>query len=360
MSTSSTPQPPFHAKLDYFSSPFLNRIPSTIMDWSAPASEFDPPSLLYTIRRAPIKTILLVFDYALDLLQPNSSPPATPIRLVCISDTHDLTAPIPDGDVLIHAGDLTNDGTTTQLQTQIDWLDSHPHAHKIVIAGNHDTYLDPRTRPSLAPHHRSTPLDWKSLTYLQHASTTLHFPSTNRHLHIHGAPQIPACGDPSVFAFQYPRGRDAWSHTLSADLDVLVTHTPPKHHLDLFPASLGCEHLLAELWRARPRVHVFGHVHAGRSDWSGRWRNGRQVLRWDARQSALERALRRPEGFVRALLDPWAWLDVGRWVGAAVAAVLWDRVWSGDGSRRTTTLVHASLMYNNTGQLRNPPQVVDV
>ncbi|KAG1865612.1 Metallo-dependent phosphatase-like protein [Suillus tomentosus] len=45
------------------------------------------------------------------------------------------------GDVLIHAGDLTHFGTPRELQVAFDWLVSLAHEHKIVIAGNHDTYL---------------------------------------------------------------------------------------------------------------------------------------------------------------------------------------------------------------------------
>ncbi|KAG1865601.1 Metallo-dependent phosphatase-like protein, partial [Suillus tomentosus] len=45
------------------------------------------------------------------------------------------------GDTLIHAGDLTHSGTPRELQVAFDWLVSLPHEDKIVIAGNHDTYL---------------------------------------------------------------------------------------------------------------------------------------------------------------------------------------------------------------------------
>jgi hypothetical protein len=35
------------------------------------------------------------------------------VRIVCISDTHndDLTGKVPDGDILLHAGDMTDNGT---------------------------------------------------------------------------------------------------------------------------------------------------------------------------------------------------------------------------------------------------------
>jgi hypothetical protein len=36
-------------------------------------------------------------------------------RIVCISDTHNCQVKLPKGDVLIHAGDLTNQGTHAEV-----------------------------------------------------------------------------------------------------------------------------------------------------------------------------------------------------------------------------------------------------
>lgn len=76
---------------------------------------------------------------------------------------------IPDGDILIHAGDLTNVGTLKEIKSVERWIGSLPHKHKvhdlgftscattaevathshtqtgnsqIIIAGNHDTSLE--------------------------------------------------------------------------------------------------------------------------------------------------------------------------------------------------------------------------
>ena len=62
------------------------------------------------------------------------------IRIVAIGDTHAkhrwLT--VPDGDILVHAGDLTNHGTLMELEDLDEFLRMLPHEYKIVIAGNHD------------------------------------------------------------------------------------------------------------------------------------------------------------------------------------------------------------------------------
>jgi len=100
----------------------------------APNSSFDPPPLLHTFLNRPVKTVVRLLDYSLGLLRSTPKPDSPPIRIVCISDTHCLTSVhIPDGDLLIHAGDLTNAGTPAELQAQIDWLDSLPHKHKVAI-----------------------------------------------------------------------------------------------------------------------------------------------------------------------------------------------------------------------------------
>lgn len=43
-------------------------------------------------------------------------------RIVCISDTHNCTVKLPKGDVLIHAGDLTNQGSHTEVRVPISVL----------------------------------------------------------------------------------------------------------------------------------------------------------------------------------------------------------------------------------------------
>ena len=52
-------------------------------------------------------------------------------RFVCISDTHCHTFPVPDGDVLLHSGDLTHTGTLAQFETTVNWLKSLPHPLKM-------------------------------------------------------------------------------------------------------------------------------------------------------------------------------------------------------------------------------------
>lgn len=218
-----------------------------------------------------------------------SSPPpeSLPVTVVCVSDTHNSQPTLPDGDVLIHAGDLTQSGTFEELHTALGWLSSQPHPIKVVIAGNHDLLLDASqdatgnrikstADPSQSPETLRASLPWNDIIYLQNQDTTITCPN-GRRLRIYGSPCSPRYGN---WAFQYPRAEDVWHGTVPEGTDILITHAPPRGHLDLL--SIGCVHLLQELWRVRPRLHVFGHVHEGA---------GTETVQFDALQDAYERTV---------------------------------------------------------------------
>lgn len=188
------------------------------------------------------------------------------ITIVCISDTHCTEPEVPAGDLLIHAGDLTNKGDFESLQKQLDWLNSLQHKHKIVIGGNHDRLLDadyvaqfPERIHEGEGTSRSD-LKWGSLIYLNNSSTSLTF-DNERTVSIYGSPITPDCGS---FAFQYPPIRQVWKDAIPDKTDILVTHGPPKGHLDL--GGKGCPQLLKEIRRAKPRLVVFGHIHEGHGE----------------------------------------------------------------------------------------------
>ena len=67
-------------------------------------------------------------------------------RFVCVSDTHnacpaDGAFKLPKGDVLIHAGDLTRQGTFAELRKTFDWIEQADYELKIVVAGNKSSKL---------------------------------------------------------------------------------------------------------------------------------------------------------------------------------------------------------------------------
>jgi len=85
--------------------------------------------------------------------------PEKHITVVCILDTHNQQLELPDGDLLVHAGDLSKRGTLPELQAQLDWANSQKHTRKVVIAGNYDRLLDPSLLNSIlvcSPKTRSS------------------------------------------------------------------------------------------------------------------------------------------------------------------------------------------------------------
>lgn len=70
-----------------------------------------------------------------------SSPSYRKTRFVCISDTHNASPAtgafkLPKGDVLIHAGDMTREGTPAELRRNLDWIENTDFEAQIVVAGN--------------------------------------------------------------------------------------------------------------------------------------------------------------------------------------------------------------------------------
>jgi predicted phosphodiesterase len=43
-------------------------------------------------------------------------------RIVCVSDTHNNTFKLPKGDILIHAGDITNQGSYSEVSIRRSFL----------------------------------------------------------------------------------------------------------------------------------------------------------------------------------------------------------------------------------------------
>ena len=76
-------------------------------------------------------------------------------RFVCVSDTHGYTPSeagfkLPTGDVLIHAGDLTNSGSSTELRKTVDWISKADFETKIIVAGQYLAKRYPTApRPSM-------------------------------------------------------------------------------------------------------------------------------------------------------------------------------------------------------------------
>ena len=198
------------------------------------------------------------------------------MRLVCISDTHALEKHIkvPEGDVLIHAGDLTNVGNVRDVEQFNAWLGTLPHPLKIVIAGNHDYCFEPsELRQALIAKHRNflhrttTGLvdGQEASSLLTHCTYLFDSAVEYKGVKFWGSPWQPWFYD---WAFNLRRGEEiaAIWEKIPNDTDVLITHGPPHRILDQTMSGdfVGCEALLDRL-ESLPSIkaHIFGHIHEG-------------------------------------------------------------------------------------------------
>eukprot|EP00672_Neobodo_designis_P011843 CAMPEP_0174879848 /NCGR_PEP_ID=MMETSP1114-20130205/83466_1 /TAXON_ID=312471 /ORGANISM="Neobodo designis, Strain CCAP 1951/1" /LENGTH=489 /DNA_ID=CAMNT_0016115243 /DNA_START=36 /DNA_END=1506 /DNA_ORIENTATION=- len=73
----------------------------------------------------------------------NAVAESRPRVIVHVSDTHDVSyTDIPPGDILVHSGDFTNQGSEGETARFNAWLRQQPHPHKVVVIGNHEFGYD--------------------------------------------------------------------------------------------------------------------------------------------------------------------------------------------------------------------------
>lgn len=182
------------------------------------------------------------------------------MKLVCISDTHEREERIalPEGDVLIHAGDISHHEGILALRNFLEWMKDQPFQHKIMIAGNHDFYFENEERPEAVQLCKEA-----GVTYLQDSSIQIDG------INFWGSPWQPWFYD---WAFNAHRGEDIAQHwkKIPDDTNVLITHGPVKGILDEAPIGFGkFEHVgcvdLADRISNLPNIkaHICGHIHNG-------------------------------------------------------------------------------------------------
>lgn len=171
------------------------------------------------------------------------------MRLICLADTHNQhhDIAIPEGEILIHAGDCTDGGTRNETENFLEWLSSQPHKHKILVPGNHDFYFEKPENLKNVPENIHLLID-KEVEI--------------EGIHIWGSPVTPGIGN---WAFNRERGRHIKKHwdLIPETTDLLITHTPPYGILDQIGSGLklGCEELSEILNIVQPKYHLFGHIH---------------------------------------------------------------------------------------------------
>lgn len=174
------------------------------------------------------------------------------MKFVAISDTHGYHDKInlPPGDVLIHAGDITKDGTEAEVLNFLSWFSQLEFQYKIFISGNHDLFIEEADAATLA---RIIP---KNVIYLNDSGIVING------IKIWGSPVQPCYYN---MAFNRERGDEIQEHwnLIPHDTDILVTHGPAYGVLDenFEDENVGCKDLLHRLLEIKPKYFVFGHIH---------------------------------------------------------------------------------------------------
>lgn len=180
------------------------------------------------------------------------------MRILFISDLHSFHRGLTiskEIEMIICGGDVSNPKSpvinANEVFDFIEWFESLDCPNKIWIAGNHDTSIE---KGLVKPKELC-----KTTIYLEHEFVEC------AGIKIFGSPYTPQFGD---WAFNVRRDQlhEYWKD-IPKDLDILITHGPPKGIMDMGDkAEGGIEYcgdraLLRRIEDTSPRYHIFGHIH---------------------------------------------------------------------------------------------------
>ncbi|MBO6027129.1 MAG: metallophosphatase domain-containing protein [Bacteroidales bacterium] len=163
------------------------------------------------------------------------------MRLIHLSDTHgrhkQLTD-LPQADIIVHTGDITEDGTEEEVKDFVEWFGSLPCQHKIFIAGNHDLCLYGANIEGLPDN----------VHYLSNEAITIDG------IKFYGVPMFLHDDLEGNLPELYSR--------IPEDTDVLLTHQAPLGILDDQDGiNFGDYCLYKRVIEIKPKYHLFGHLH---------------------------------------------------------------------------------------------------
>lgn len=165
---------------------------------------------------------------------------------------------IPDGDILIHAGDFLSRGSMPEFAKFAKNFGNiaKKFKHVIMTCGNHDGVIEKE--------------EYICKIILRENGSNIHLLIDEEiildGLKFYGSPRTIEFFN---WYFMYPK-KDAkriWDK-IPSDTDVLITHQPPFGKLDYVKRpnadgshNVGCEELLNKILEVKPLLSVFGHLH---------------------------------------------------------------------------------------------------
>ena len=154
------------------------------------------------------------------------------MRILHLSDTHGLHHQIrdlPEADVIVHSGDISHNGTESEVLDFLNWFIGLPYPHKIFVTGNHDLCL------------------WDA-EFIKDLPANVHFLQD-------GGCEIDGV---KFFGLAYNHPEEL----IPDDTDIVVTHEPPVMILDKSAGThWGNTPLRNRVMEIKPRYHLFGHAH---------------------------------------------------------------------------------------------------
>lgn len=164
------------------------------------------------------------------------------MKILHISDTHGCHRrlhDLPQADIIVHSGDFTMNGSEQEALDFMNWFCDLPYPQKIFICGNHDECLYGATIDGLDGN----------VHYLCNSGIEI------EGLKFYGVP---------MFMGDCITDRQTRHYAnIPDDTDILITHTPPFGILDFDDnINYGSEELLSRISVVRPRLNLFGHIHA--------------------------------------------------------------------------------------------------
>lgn len=178
------------------------------------------------------------------------------MRIVCISDTHNQHSNkgliLPEGDCIIHAGDVSGRGYKNEIVPFLNWFNELPYKYKIFIAGNHDFFFEEASKKEIDEMLNNYP----NVIYLNDSGVEL------EGIKFWGSPV-----QPWFYNWAFNRKGDEicrhWD-LIPLDTQVLITHGPVHGYLDLTLGGdvTGCPYLLGKIKELKNiKYHICGHIH---------------------------------------------------------------------------------------------------
>lgn len=145
-----------------------------------------------------------------------------------------------------------------------EWTGRFPDTTFIVVAGNHDLCLDPAITSRYSSENWK--IEWPSnVKYLCDSGVDVYG------LKFYGTPWVPIINYMWAFEVEHEKLKTVFS-AIPENIDILVTHSPPRLHGYLGDVSLefgvdsdkfGSSELADAIFEKKPRYVFCGHIHSG-------------------------------------------------------------------------------------------------